>query len=183
MRRGCSALARKGGERELAELWNIVDRRGRPTGRTVVRGQPIAPGDYHVVVNVWIKDQAERWLIQRRAEHVESSPALWAATAGAVLAGEDALTAALRETREELGLSFASSELKPVLKKVWSDSIAVVHLVCVDSGRIRHVVRGPEVAEVKWASGAEIDAMVARGEFFDYGSQYFGAVGVGSSAR
>ena len=36
------------------EYWDIYDRSGNKTGRTVERGMPMAQDEYHLVVHVWV---------------------------------------------------------------------------------------------------------------------------------
>ena len=59
--------------------------------------------DYHIVVQVWIRNRTGQWLISRRSP-TKTYPLCWEATAGSVLAGEDSVSGAVREVREELGV-------------------------------------------------------------------------------
>ena len=91
----------------MIELLDLYTANGERTGRTAPRGTPPAPGELYLVVHVWIRDEAGRYLIQQRAHHLPDAPGIWAVTAGHLQAGEDSLAAALRETREEVGLALA----------------------------------------------------------------------------
>ena len=53
-------------------------------------------------------------LLQERDEHAEIAPERWAASGGHVEPGESYLEAAVRELREETGLSVAPDELRLV---------------------------------------------------------------------
>jgi len=86
------------------EFWDIYDADRVKTGRTHRRGDPIPPGDYHLVVHVWIRS-GEKYFITRRAPEKEVAPLIWEVTGGSALAGEDSLTAALREVKEETGIA------------------------------------------------------------------------------
>ena len=94
------------------EKWDLLDGDGRPLGQTLVRGDKLRPGQYHLVVHIWVEDSKGRLLIQKRAPHLKLMPDTWAVTGGSALAGEDSLTAAARELSEELGIEAAPSELK-----------------------------------------------------------------------
>ena len=87
----------------MAELWDIVDEHGNPTGRFHERGVPMKPGDYHPSVIVWIVNGRGEFLITQRSPEKRAG-GMWETTAGCAVAGEDSLTAALREVREEVGL-------------------------------------------------------------------------------
>ena len=88
------------------ELWDVFDENGIPTGKTALRGRSVlAPGEYHLVVHIWVISKSGLFLIQRRADDKKLMPGEWAATGGAAVAGEDSLTAARRELLEELGIA------------------------------------------------------------------------------
>lgn len=86
------------------EPWDVYDGERNLTGRTMRRGEPIAAGDYHLVVYVWVKNAAGEFLLTRRAPN-KGYGNLWECTGGSAVAGEDSRTAAVREVREETGLS------------------------------------------------------------------------------
>lgn len=51
------------------ELWDVLDKNGEPTGKTVSRGFKGAfpKGKYHLVVHIWIKNSKGEFLIQKRS--------------------------------------------------------------------------------------------------------------------
>lgn len=85
------------------EQWDVYDADRKKTGRIHRRGDDLAPGDYHLVVHVWIRNTAGKYLMTRRSAN-KGYPLLWETTGGSALAGDDSLTAALREVMEETGL-------------------------------------------------------------------------------
>ena len=89
------------------ELWDLLDEQGNPTGETMVRGERLRTGQFHLVVHIWVVDTAGRLLLQKREAHLRLMPDIWAATGGSAVAGEDSETAARRELREELGIHTA----------------------------------------------------------------------------
>ena len=58
----------------MAERWGLLDDKGNPTGKTMLRGERLKPGQYHLVVHIWIVDEAGRLLIQRRADDLKLMP-------------------------------------------------------------------------------------------------------------
>lgn len=90
------------------EVWDIYDENRRPTGRTVRRGDVIAKGDYHLSVHVWMQNSRGEFLLTKRAPN-KGYPNMWESTGGAAIAGDDSLAAALREVKEETGLSLDST--------------------------------------------------------------------------
>ena len=90
------------------ERWDLRDGEGNPPGETMERGEHLKPGQYHLVVHIWIIDGQGRLLIQKRAAHLKLMPDIWAATGDSPVAGENSQAAASREMREELGRICAS---------------------------------------------------------------------------
>jgi isopentenyldiphosphate isomerase len=58
----------------LKELWDLYNRDGEPQGRTIVGGDQLNDGDYHLVVQIWVKNARGEYLIQKRADHVKQAP-------------------------------------------------------------------------------------------------------------
>ena len=91
------------GVRAMIERWDVYDDERRIIGR-MDKGAQMVPGTRRLAVHVWIQNGRGEYLIGRRAAEKPGWPGLWECTAGAAIAGEDGLQAALRETREELGI-------------------------------------------------------------------------------
>ena len=85
------------------ELWDVLDADRNPTGRLHRRGDALAAGDYHLVVKVWIRNSKGEYLLTRRAPNKGYS-LLWETVGGSAVAGDDSLSAAIREVREETGV-------------------------------------------------------------------------------
>ena len=65
----------------------------------------MATGDYHLVIHVWKHNGRGEWLINPRDLNRSTSiDGKWETTGGAAVAGDDSLSTALRETKEELGI-------------------------------------------------------------------------------
>jgi isopentenyldiphosphate isomerase len=98
---------------ETVEMWDILDTDGNKTGRLHKRGknpvEGLKEGEYFRAVHIWIKNKDGRFLISKRTPCRSLAPNLWECTGGAAIAGEDSLTAALREVKEELGLTLNPS--------------------------------------------------------------------------
>lgn len=154
------------------ERWDMLDRWGRTTGRTVVRGQSIQPGDYHLVTHAWLVDAAGRFLIQRRAEHLSLWPGLWATTGGSAVAGEDSLSAMRRELHEELGIAAKPQELVLLGRILGVDSLIDVWLLRKELALDQLVLQTEEVSAIRWVDREELLQMIAEGTFHDYGPEY-----------
>ena len=153
----------------MAEFWDIYDKERRLTGRLVERGVPMGEQDYHLVVQIWIRNSHGEWLISRRSPD-KYFPLKWEATGGSAVAGEDSFTAALREVREELGVTLDPARGKLLLtnrfdRPVWTNQGFVDVYVFEHDCPIEAVVlQDGETCEAMWASEAQIHAMKAAGE-------------------
>ncbi|MBQ9747324.1 MAG: NUDIX domain-containing protein [Clostridia bacterium] len=96
-----------GHERE--EYWDMYDADRRMLGKVHCRADLIPDGEYHIVVHAWVKTRDGRILLTQRSP-CKGFPHLWECSGGSVLTGEDSLTAAVREIREETGLSVPPSD-------------------------------------------------------------------------
>lgn len=157
------------------ELWDIIDGAGNPLGRTITRGQALQAGEYHLVVHLWIPDDDGRYLIQRRAEHLAWIPGKWATTGGSALAGEGSRDAALRELHEELGIAADPTLMRRIARLCRNDNVVDLWQVAGVNAHTR-VTLNDEVCAVQWVTPEELRRMVASGDFYNYGDDYFRAV-------
>lgn len=109
------------------ELWDIYDENRNLTGRTHRRGDFLAKGDYHLVVHIWVENSMGELLLTKRSPN-KGFPNMWEATGGSALAGDDSLTAAIREVREETGLELAPENGKCVISYRGDDRFSDVWL-------------------------------------------------------
>ena len=154
----------------MPELWDIYDCSRTLTGRTIQRGELMSEDEYHLVVSVWIRNSNGEWLLSRRAEN-KSHPLKWEPVGGSVLAGEDSLGGALREVREELGVSLEKSRGK-LFRSFRRDKICWENPGFLDIWFFEKdvpieeiVLQEEETCGAKWASEDEILRMIESGEF------------------
>jgi 8-oxo-dGTP pyrophosphatase MutT (NUDIX family) len=150
------------------ELWDVYDCNRVRTGRTAVRGKPLLPGEYHLVVHIWIQNGRGEYLIQKRAPTVGLAPGLWASTGGSALAGEDSRDAFLREAREELGLDLSDARAQVAATITNRDWITDVWTARCEAAAPDLLLQKEEVSEARWASYDEIVKMTGEGSFWKY---------------
>lgn len=87
--------------------------------------------------------------------------------AGAALKGENSLQAAIRETKEEVGIDLETKEAKPVYSDVRKNlnSILDVYLFEYDGTVDLRNATGDEVESVKWMTTDEIYDLSKKGLF------------------
>jgi isopentenyldiphosphate isomerase len=156
----------------MAELWAILDENGNATGRLHERGKPMGNGEYHLSVTVWIENDKGEYLISKRSPN-KPFPNLWECTGGNAVAGDDSLTTALKETKEELGII-----LKPqngrmiqhqIRKCICNHCLADVWLFRQNVDIITVTLAPDETCGAMWASRDGINRMIDEGTFTTWG--------------
>ncbi len=95
------------------EYFDVLDENGNQTGKTKLRSEVHRDGDWHRSVHIWILNEKGDVLLQRRCPTKDSNPnMLDISCAGHLTAGDDSLTGAVRELKEELDLDVRPEELK-----------------------------------------------------------------------
>jgi len=90
----------------MPEIWDVYDEHRNKKPYTHTRGVPLQPGDYHLVVEIWTFTPDGQILLTKR--HPDKPfGGMWECTGGSAVMGEDSLTAARRELREETGLDLS----------------------------------------------------------------------------
>ena len=97
------------------EILDIIDEQGNPTGKTIERTIAHQQGILHRTAHVWLfrkVDDSIQILLQKRSKIKDSYPGCYdISSAGHIPAGIDFIPSALRELKEELGLTVEASEL------------------------------------------------------------------------
>lgn len=155
------------------ELWDVVDEHGRPKGYTHNRELPMREGDYHFSVTVWIVNERGEFLISRRAQGKRAA-GMWEPTGGCTLAGEDQITAALREVKEELGLDLCREngeafKTYPCPHNDGKGMALITVWIFRQDFDISDVKLQPEETDAAmWVTADEIRSMVEEGRFVAY---------------
>ncbi len=148
------------------ELWDVYDAAGRKTGRVHRRGHPLQPGDRHLCVHVWVRRPSGEFLITRRSAR-KSMAGLWECTGGCVVAGEESLAAALREVREETGMSLEPEQGELLLCWEGEFFLCDVYRFRQDFTLTQITLQPGETDGARLADAAEIRALAASGSFVD----------------
>ncbi|MBQ7783761.1 MAG: NUDIX domain-containing protein [Oscillospiraceae bacterium] len=157
------------------ELWDIYDKDRTLTGRTMKRGEPIADGDYHLVVHVCVFNTNGQMLIQQRQPFKEGWSNLWDITVGgSAVAGDTSRSAAVREVMEEIGLVLSEDELRPVMTVNFNGGFDDMYVVTRDVDLSSLKLQYEEVQAVKWADMDEILSMIEDKRFLPYNKSVIG---------
>ncbi len=138
------------------EKWDILDANGQLTGRTIKRGQRFKKGNYHLSVHIYVVNSKKEFLIQKRSMKKEKLPGIWDMTGGAVLAGEDSLTGAIRELEEEVGIALKPENFLLIKRLKRKTSFVDLWLAFSDANLSQIVMQEDEVDAVKFVSAADM---------------------------
>lgn len=157
------------------ELWDVYDENRNITGRVHRRGDEMKIGEYHLVVHVWIQNSLGEYLITKRAPN-KGFPNMWETTGGSALQGDDSLTAALREVKEETGLTLDPENGKCILSYRRSDTFTDVWLFTQDFDLEKVVLQEGETTDKMKADKHKIRSLEKEGAFvpFRYLSKILG---------
>lgn len=96
----------------MDEYIDIVNSKGEFLGITALKSEAHKNGWYHNTIHVWFFTQDGKVLLQQRSHKKKIYPLLWdVSVAGHIDAGESFETAAIRETKEEIGLEISPIDL------------------------------------------------------------------------
>jgi len=99
----------------MDELIDIVDENGKGTGKSAPKSVIHQKGYYHHTAHLWIFTEKGEVLLQQRAASKAIHPLLWdVSVAGHIDAGESAVQGAVREAREEIGITLRESQLQKI---------------------------------------------------------------------
>ena len=149
----------------MTELFDMYDVNRNPLGHTHPRGVPIKKGEYHIVVQVCVLDKSGRLLMtQRHPDKIDGN--MWEVTAGSALAGEDSVTGAMRELREETGLTVEKEQMKLLYTRTGHDFFLDSYIVRLDRDgeAVRLTMQEGETVDFIWADAETQDQMEQNGK-------------------
>ena len=144
----------------MSEVWDAYDKKfNRINGITLVRGEPIPNGMYHLVCEIIVKHIDGTYLLMQR-DFRKHSGGMWEVTAGgSALKGENPLMCAVRELKEETGL--AAKDIKEI-KRIVHDthhSLYVEYLCVTDCEKNSIILQEGETVKFKWVDRDILFAM------------------------
>jgi len=147
---------------EPVEIFDIVDAEDRVIGQAPRSRCHGDPSLVHRVAHVLVFDDEGRLLLQKRSATKDVQPGKWDTSVGGHLArGEDYLSAAVREMREELGVDTPLTFLYrfPLRNDVESENVATY--LARHSGPFTFCLR--EIAAVRFWTAEEIAVELGSG--------------------
>ena len=146
------------------EYLDLYDENQNLIGEKVLRTKKmeLEDGKYIKIVIVFIKNDENKFLIQKTSKQKES---IWATTGGLVSSGYTSDDTIIKEIEEELGLNIDFKELKHIetIKRghAFQDTYYLEKNIDIEDIKIQE----EEVEFVKWLSIEEIKGLIKNNEF------------------
>ncbi len=160
---------------EHPEILDIYDENANPTGKTILRGTPIRNGEYSLSVHMYIYTPKGKFLLQKRSAKKRSLPGIWSITCGAVMAGEDSISAGIREAKEEVGLDIPAESFVFIEKIKRRHSFIDLYFIELDFDINTCKLQKDEVDNVRLCTPTELLSLIRSSESSN--SSYAAAVG------
>lgn len=145
------------------EFLDIYDENRKRTGRICRRGEHRKPGEYGLVVCVWVYDGRGHLLLTRRAQE-KTFAGTWENSGGAAQAGEDSLTAIRRELWEETGIKAEPDAFEYLDTSRDSSNFFDHYCLCRDIPLEQIKLLPGETDDVMWASFDTVHTLINQGK-------------------
>ena len=142
------------------ELWDAYDRNlEKIEGMTLIRGEKIPEGVYHLVCDVIVRHTDGEYLLMQRDSRKHYG-GMWEATAGgSALQGESPLDCAIRELREETGIRAEYLEEVGRVRAAGRNAIYCEFLCITDCKKDSIILQEGETSAYKWVTQDELLSM------------------------
>ena len=147
------------------ECIDVFDENNNPIGEVKEKIQAHEDGNFHRTAHVWIINDKNELLLQKRSANKKLWPNMWDVTVGGhVDRGEFGRQALIRETKEELGIEISDEDIKylvgstsineqgDIINKHYNECYLITKNIDVSN----IVIQKEEVSEVKYFSREEL---------------------------
>ncbi len=161
----------------MEELYDVFTRDGEYLGTRPITDHNHYNNDnpefYFKIVWILLLNENNEILIQKRSNNLKVHPGKWElSSSGHVNSGENELDAALRETKEEVGVSLDKNNIRLIKTYIHKDAITYTYIA-----RIRNntnlTLQKEEVDEVKWISLYEFKNLIYTDDFVPRNREYY----------
>ncbi|WP_430408697.1 NUDIX hydrolase [Kordia sp.] len=156
------------------ELIDILDENGKRTGEILPKREAHRHGHFHASTHVWLYTKSGKVVLQLRAAIKPNFPNCWdVSVAGHISSGEDAVQTAVRECKEELGITIKSNQLQHIGRfridyqhaEDYRDREFITIFACeILEAPLQVELQKEEVADVTLVSLAQVQAELADAE-------------------
>lgn len=150
-----------------SELVDVIDLSRQKTGEVLPRVLLFPQKKHFLSVHVWVVNAQKQFLLQKRSLNKKVDAGLWSVCGGVVDSGETSVEAAVRETREEVGLCLRLEDMRLVMQCADCDpwgSLVDVWLARADCSLRNLVLQKEEVSEAAWFDVWKLHEMFVSGD-------------------
>lgn len=152
------------------ELRDLYDENKKLTGKTIYKGQDVPKGRYYITVVVFIQNNKNEFLLQKR---VKKKDGKWATTGGHPVSGETSKQGIITEIKEELGINVVEENVKLFKTIKTEDDFVDIYYLKEDIDINEIKIQKEEVEDVKWATIEEIQKMIQQENFSESHKAFF----------
>lgn len=144
------------------EIWDGYNADGTLAGVDIIRGEPIPEGLYFLTVEILVRHTDGDYLLMHRDPNKSVFGGYLEATAGGgVQKGETPLEGAIRELKEETGIS--AQTLIPIANMPYHRMLCHQYLCITDCKKDSVTLQEGETVGYKWVSEAEFIDFIHSG--------------------
>ena len=148
------------------EYIDIFDENNNPIGEKKEKQQAHEDGNFHRTVHVWIINDKNELLLQKRSATKKTHPNCWDISgAGHIKAGETISDGTIRELKEELGVEIEEKDLQYITtikstKNPKNMEFQYVYLLRCNKKIEEYIFEDGEVSDVKYIFYKDLEKMV-----------------------
>ena len=148
------------------EYIDIFNENNNPIGEIKEKQQAHEDGSFHRTAHVWIINNKNELLLQKRSTSKKAHPNCWDISgAGHIKAGESVGDGAIRELKEELGVEAEEKDLQYIAtikstKNPKNVEFQYVYLLNCNKEIEEYIFENNEVSEVKYIFYRDLEKMV-----------------------
>lgn len=154
------------------ELVDVLNERKEKNGKVCDRNG-LCEGEFRLSVHIWIINNNNEILLQKRNRNLKVYPGMWGNTGGAAKAGESSLEAIKREVKEELGLTIKSEKMIFIASFKRSKDFVDVWLLKDDIKVDDIKLQENEVEAVKFINRSTFNKLYENREIIQSSTEYF----------
>ncbi len=152
------------------EKRDLYDENKILTGETIYKGQEVPKGRYYITVVVFIQNDKNEFLIQKR---VAKKDGKWATTGGHPVSGETSKQGIITEIKEELGINVIENNIILFKTLKTEDDFVDIYYLKENINIDKIKIQEDELEDVKWASKQEIEKLIENGQFSESHTEFF----------
>lgn len=127
----------------------------------------LVDGEYRLSCFVWIINDQDEILVQQRLATAKNCPNMWETASGGAIEGDDALSGAMRELEEELGIIANKEDMCFIGSFARINDFVEVFLLKSNVSIDDLILQVDEVQDAKWITISDFEKLIEDGKASD----------------